>query len=351
MQSKSLFTIIVAALLLLAGAYALLGERRSTPDDSAAGQRLFPGLEQRLNDISRIRIEHRGQAYELAGEGGQWQLPSKGDYPVQFERVKPLLLGIALLEKIEPKTSNPDNYARIGVQEPAADSYNMRVELYANGGTPVASLIVGKIRGGLIAGGRDGIYARKSGESRSWLVAGELALPASQLDWIDRQIVHIKPRSVKRVTITQPDGSSLVLEKPYQGAVDYRLSNLPEGVVLESSEQINPLARSLAGLKMEELLVRSEAGLPEAEAVVTVFETWDGMQVAAYSVEQEGRILAWFDVQAAPLQAADLGEMRTTDPGIAELQARLDGWVYQLPRARGEKLRKRLDDVLKAEGT
>jgi hypothetical protein len=349
MQGKSLFTIVIAALVLVAGGYALLGERQSAPDDGAAGQRLYPGLEQQLNGISRIRMERNGATYEVLRDGDQWQLPGKGGYPVQFARVKPLLLGIALLEKVEPKTANSENYARLGVQDPGSDTHNTRIELYESSGEPVASLIVGKVRGGLIAGGRDGIYARISGDARAWLLAGELALPESQVDWVDRQIVHIKPKSVKRVTITQPDGSSLVVEKPHKGAASFSVSNVPDGAVLKPDAKINPLAQSLAGLKMEDLLVRSQAGLAEADAVVSVFETWDGLQVTAYSVEQDNKIYAWFDAGAAALGVNDLTKVRTTELSVAELRARLDGWVYQLPRERGEKLRKRLDDLLETE--
>jgi len=352
MQSKSLFTILIVALVLVAGAYALLGERGSVSesDDGGAGQRLYPGLQQRLNDISRIRMERKGMSYQVLRDGEQWQLPDKGGYPVEFEKVKPLLLAIALLEKVEPKTNKPENYARLGVDEPAPDSDSTRIELYADGDAPLVSLIVGNIRRGLIAGGRDGIYARPSGEARAWLLAGELVVPMAPVDWVDSQIVHIKPKSVKRVSITQPDGSSLILEKPFKGAADFAVSNLPEAAVLRSDVELNSLGQTLAGLKMEDLLVRSQAGLPEADAVVSVFETWDGLQVTAYSVEQDGKFFAWFEAGAAALDLNDLGAVRTTEHSVEDLRARLDGWVYQLPHARGEKLRKRLDELLESKG-
>jgi len=348
MQNK-LPAIILTALAFAAGAWLWFGERQSSPDDSVSGQRLFPGLEQQLNDISRIRVEHSGSTYEVVKKGDQWQLPGKGGYPALFERVKPLLLGIALLEKVEPKTSKPENYARLGVQEPAADTGNMRINLYLTGDTPVASLIVGGIRGGLIAGGKDGIYARVSGEPQAWLVAGKLDLPQAEVDWVDRQVIHIKPKAVQRVTIRYPDGDSLVVERSRQGAPDFTLVNMPEGAVLKDGIEINPLARSLAGLNMEDVLVRSEAGLPEAEAVAAVFETWDGLQVTAYTVEQGRKVFAWFDVGVTALDVTDLSGVRTTQTNDAELRSRLEGWVYQVPGKRGDKLRAKLTDLIEAD--
>ena len=344
MQSKVLIA-IVAALTFLVGAYLLLGERQSPPAQSVAGQRLFAQLEQQLNDIDRIRVEHQGSVYEVVREGEQWQLADKGGYPVLFERVKPLLLAIALLEKVEPQTDKAENYARLGVQEPSADTQNTRLDLYAGNDTPVASLIVGMIRQGLIAGGRDGVYARVSGEPRAWLLAGNLELPQSQVDWVDRQIIHIKPKTVKRVTIRQADGSSLVIERAHQGSPDFAVTNIPEGSVLQDGIELNPLSMTLAGLNMEDVLVRSQAGLAEAEAVAAVFETWDGLQVTAYTVEQDDKIFAWFDVAVAALDVSDLSKVRTLQSDDEALRSKLDGWVFEIPRSRGDQLRTRLADI------
>jgi len=345
MQSK-LMILVIAALAFLAGAWLLLGERQSPPDDIASGQRLFPELEQKLNDITRIRVERDGGVYEVVKKDNQWQLQDKGGYPALFERVKPLLLGIALLEKVEPKTGKPENYARLGVQEPAADTDNTRINLYLTGDSLVASLIVGGIRGGLIAGGKDGIYARVSGEPQAWLVAGNLDLPQAEVDWVDRQMIHIKPKAVKRVTIRYPDGGSLIVERLRQGAPDFAVVNMPKGAALKDGIKLNSLAKTLAGLNMEDVLVRSETGLPEANAVATVFETWEGLQVTAYTVEHEHKIFAWFDVGVTALDVTDLSKVRTTKSNDAGLRSRLDGWVYQIPRTRGDKLRKRLDDII-----
>jgi hypothetical protein len=350
MRSKVLI-VVLAALALFAGAWLLTGERRSPPAESIAGGRLFPELERVLNDIDRIRVEHSGSAYEVLRKDRRWQLPDKGDYLVLFERVKPLLLGIALLEKVEPKTDKPQNYARLGVQQPSADSGNMRISLYAGDRGLVASLIVGKIRQGLMTGGRDGLYVRVPGESRAWLVAGNLDLPQAQADWVDRQIVHIKPKTVRRVTIKHPDGESLVLEKPRQGAPEFAVVNLPEDAVVKAGVDINALARSLAGLDMEDVLVRSQAAFPASQAVSAVFETWDGLQVTAYTIEQGEKIVAWFDVGVAALDVTDLSNVRTTQSDAAGLRSRLQGWVFQIPQDRGRRLRARLDELVQPSGT
>lgn len=340
--------IVAAALAVLAGSWVWLGERQGRSGD--AGERLFPGLERKLNTIGRIRVEHAGSTYDVIKRGDQWQLPDKGGYPVLFGRVKPLLLGIAQLEQVEPQTDKPEHYARLGVGEPAADSDNWRISLYAGADTPVASLIVGRLRIGLIAGGKDGIYGRIDGQSRAWLLAGNLALPQTQVDWVDRQVIHIKPKAVKRVTIRHPDGDLLVLERPRRGAPEFIIVNLPEGTVPKEGVDLNPLARSLAGLKMEDVLVRSQAGLKEEAAVSAVFDTWDGLEVTAHTVQRDGRILVWFDVGAAALDAGDMAGVRTVATDHADLRERLAGWVFQIPQAPGQRLRKRVEELVQKGG-
>ncbi len=332
MQNKVL-AILLTLPAVLAGVYLLPGERQPPSENSLTGQRLFPELEQKLNDINRIRVEHNGGVYTVVKKGDQWQLPDKGGYPVLFERVKPLLLGIALLEKVEPKTDKPENYTRLSVQEPSKDSGNTRLNLYASGSDAIASLIVGKIRHGLISGDRDGIYVRISGKSGSWLVAGNLDLPQAEVDWVDRQIIHIKPKAVHRITIRQPDGGRLVVEKAYRGAPGFAVINMPEDVEPKKPSEVNALARALAGLKMEDIRVRPPAGPPETEAVTAVFETWDGLQVRVTSVEQKHRVWAWFELAGTTATAAD------------GLQTRAAGWIYQLPSSRATKLRAKLSNL------
>ncbi len=333
---NKILIITLLALGLVTGGYYLTVKNPEPDAQEGAGQSVFPGLEQQLNNITRIRIESGGETYDVTRTGDQWQLLDKGGYPVLFERVKPFLLAISRLEKIEPKTGKPENYARLGVQEPATGTGNTRIELYVAGNKRVASLIVGTIRSGLIIGDRDGIYVRVSGDSRAWLVAGNLKLPEKQVDWVDRQIIHIKPKMVKRLTILQPDNSRLVIEKSYRGAPGFSLVNRPEGVRPKRPSEINVLARSLAGLTIEDMRNRPPTDLSGTKVVTAVFETWDGLQVRVTTKEQNGQIWAWFDLAGEIATMAD------------DRQKKLKNWIYLLPSSRTAWLRAKLIDLKSA---
>ena len=337
MKTKSLVMALVA--LALVGGVGWLGVGGSSaPVEAPSGQRLFPQLERRLNAVRRIRVEHDGEVYDIEKSAAQWQLPDKGGYPVLFERVKSLLLGMALLEKVEPMTRKPENYPRLGVQAPAAGAGNTRIGLYTDDGRAVASLIVGRVQAGLLSGDRDGIYARVSGEAGAWLLAGKLDLPQQAVDWVDRRIIHIKPKAVKRVTIRQPDGSRLVIEKAYRGAPGFSLVGVPDGVAPKDPAQVNALARSLAVLDMMDLRVRPSAAPPPDKTVTALFETWEGLKArVATQIDGDGRVWGWFDLSGT----------LTGDSG--QLEKTLGGWIFRLPPARARKLRATLDDLADAD--
>ncbi len=348
MHGKTL-AFLLAAAAVLAGVWLLPAGQRAQPGDSAAGQRLFPGLEDRLNDITRIRIDHHGTRYAVARKDGLWRLPDRGGYPARFEQVKPFLLGIALLEKMEPQTDRTERYTRLGVQPPSMDSDNLQISLYTAADRPLVSLIVGRVRHGLFAGDRDGIYVRVADQARAWLVAGNLALPQAPVDWVDRRIIHIKPKRVRRVTIAHPDGSRLVLEKPHPGAADFRLLDPPAGATLKAGVKLNVLARTLAGLKMDDVAVRADAELSGPARVSSVFETWDGLRVTAHSIDRAGGVWVWFDIDVSAPDAPDPSRLDAVRAEAAGWRARLDGWVYRIPRPRGDRLRARRASVLEPD--
>ena len=142
-------------LLAALGAIAIAGGwyfgTRTTPSGRTAvagGELMFPGLAPRLRDATRVEITHQGKqtVIEKRADLG-WGVASMRDYPVQEAKLRGLLTGLTELRLIEPRTSEPAEFGRLGVDDPdapASTAHLLRVVDAA--GKPVLAMIVGHRR-------------------------------------------------------------------------------------------------------------------------------------------------------------------------------------------------------------
>ena len=72
----------------------------------AAPAPFLPGFSAQVKNAQRIHIASKAGSFDVAySEGAGWTLPAKGNYPADFEQVRHLLIGLAALETIAPKTA------------------------------------------------------------------------------------------------------------------------------------------------------------------------------------------------------------------------------------------------------
>ena len=127
-----------------------------------------------------------------------------------------LLLGLADLSLVEPKTRRPELLSRLDLDDPGNGKSTL-VRLRNRTGGTVAELIVGKTRRGRLGGGNDGVYVRKPGDKQAWLAAGSLELPADLVGWLDRRIIDVPAGRIASVTLTGSDGTVLGLRRDGAG--------------------------------------------------------------------------------------------------------------------------------------
>ena len=79
------------------------GERAAPA--TAQGQRALPDLAARLGDLAWMRLAQGANKTDFTAIGGRWVLIEKGNYPANAGKVRRLLLGLADLTLVEPKTA------------------------------------------------------------------------------------------------------------------------------------------------------------------------------------------------------------------------------------------------------
>jgi hypothetical protein len=104
------------------------------PRDTASGEQdrgLFPGLE--TDRVAALTItEGDGSTLRLAKQAGGWVLPEADDYPVQDDKVPPLLAKIVALQADRLVTQTGDSHKRLKV---ADEDFERHIELELADGT------------------------------------------------------------------------------------------------------------------------------------------------------------------------------------------------------------------------
>jgi hypothetical protein len=303
-------------------------------DDNASGDRAVfaPGLKAIANDASQISIVRSGtdDVTAVRSEGGTWELSSKGNYPADVGKLGQLISDLVDARILEEKTSNPENYARLGVADPGEDGAGTLVTVDAAGES--YSVILGEPARG------ETRYAREPDNATSYLIDKNPAAPESASDWLVANIVDISSDRVARISIEHDDGESIRVEKSDETQSDFVIGDIPEGRELSYATIGNEIAGALADLQLAD--VRKAADAP-AETMVQ-FDTWDGLRLNVDAITDNET--TWLSFAAAPT-----GEDAQAEDEIAALNTRLSGWQYQVSDYKKDQLVRRWEDILKAE--
>ena len=338
MQKRSFRWLLGATTLIVAAAIFTLakGERGVSP--AAPGAHAFPDLASRLGDLAWVRLTHGSAKADFAAIGGRWMVVEKGNYPAAPDKMRRLLLGLADLSLIEPKTERPELFARLDLDDPGNGKSTL-VALQDRAGKTIAELVVGKMRRDHLGGGNDGVYVRKPGDNRAWLARGSLDLAGDlagdTVGWLDRRILDIPGPRIAGVTLTGADGTALVLRRDAPDG-KFAVADAPPDSKLKSPAVIAEPAAALAGLDLDDVKPAADLPVPQKGVATAVFTTFDGLTVTL-------RLFAHDTADWAVIEAAGSG---AAEPDSQAINARLAQWSYALPAGRAKLLRTRLADLV-----
>jgi hypothetical protein len=337
-----LVTIVVAAMVLLIPG-------KTAKESAFVKQPLLPGLVSAANDIEYIRL--MGAAGETIAtmnrRGGKWLLMESSHYPADWTVLRQLLSELAAAEVIEEKTSNPEFYSRLGVEDISGpDAAGVLIVFAEETGLP--SLIVGNK-----AQGREGQYVRLEGSDQSVLIDRALNVPKDMQQWLDLDIIDIPEDELVEVSITHPDGEQVLLVKTSADDADFELKNIPAGRETQSSWTVNSIGGSMASLRMDS--VTPDKDMDWSDAVEIRVLTADGLQVTANLVSAQEK--HWISLNAGVYQPAGSGESAEPDLAVdasgpseraGRINERVNGWAYEIPQYKSDTMTKRMEDLLQA---
>lgn len=406
MKSSSI-AVLAAGALALAAVAGLVMSRRGEAPALAAGK-LFPALSARINEAARVEILRGGEQTVLAkAADGAWSVESKGGYPAEFENIKTLIVGLSKSEILEEKTANPENYSRIGVEDPKPSTApvtpealgSTQVTLKDAGGQTLASVILGNTppaSGGFSV--EQAKFARRVGEKQSFLIKPAPNAEPGIMTWVNREVLKIDGTRIQsvKVSTTKPleappasDAPSLappplpqdVLIERAQGSANdplgkFEFKNMPAGRELKSTGQEGQIASALAYVDMEDVALAAD--IASAPIIATAeYRTKDGLAVVLTTREKDGK--TWGTIQAsafavlpppraeekptdAPLDAEKKGDSKAgeasagpavpvVDPRIEDeakgLNDKLGRWAFAIPAWKAGSFKSSWKELLK----
>ncbi len=349
---------------------------RQAPSEGQTGELLIPQLAASLNDIDRVVIGGPGGVPLLTLQRSQqgWGVVERDAYPVDVAKLRALLVALSEARIVEGKTSRPDLYARLGVEDTAAEDAT-GLELQLSGGSVDTRLIVGNAAG-------SGRYVRFADAAQALQVSGQIDAPRELSAWVERSIVNVPSAEIQQVELQNAE-QQLRVAKSAEEDENFRIEAIPEGREPSSEFAANGLGGFLASLNLDDVLPADQAPEP-ADAVIQgrwlafdgrVFEArvWkDGERHllrlnVGFDTDQAQRFFrantppdwaqddpadASTDAASEDSTAADAEQefsqrVATLSSQVAEQQAQLQAWVYVIPGFKFTVVDKRMEDLLK----
>lgn len=345
MSPKTFVAIAVAAVVAVAAAGISVALQPGYRDTDAAGRRMFPDLLERVNDVASVVIEDAKGTLSVTRRDGGWVLAESDGYPARAGKVRAVVVGLARLTLLEPKTRREDRYAKLNLRDPETeDALSRRLTLKAAGGEVLARVIVGRRNFTFQAG--DAVYVRKPDDAQSWLARGTLELGTQPSDWLRPMIVDIKPGRVARVVVRHADGETVVASRTSPEDKNFAVENLPAGARLKNESAADNFGLALENLQLVEVRRADAIAFPGDATVKAEITTFDGLTARLTLAEVDGK--DWLRLSfSARADGSEPADGKDVAKEARDLAARTEGWAYRISGYRAVDLKKRMADLIK----
>jgi len=205
MTRQRLITLSIAALLALGAALMLTSHRNAAPD--LHGTLLLPSLATELDTVTSVSV-FKGSPTPMVTvhkQNDQWTVAERANYPADVSKVRKLLLSLSDAKIREEKTSNPESYPVIGVEDalkPGATG--SQLELLAKSGK--LDVIVGKPAG-------QGNFVRRAAEKTSYVAEPSITFEAEPRFWIDTRLLDLANDKIQSIEFKPASGPGYTLRR------------------------------------------------------------------------------------------------------------------------------------------
>lgn len=307
-----------------------VSSRGQSDQDSIAGTSVLPGLEGSLNDVTQVRITKAGNARTtLERRSSDWVVAERG-YPADSGKLRKLLLDLGSLKAIERKTRLARNYRVLGVQDvtsPAATG--ARIDIDSGGKT--WSLIVGNSVDG------NDCYVRLLASPQSLLASPLVQVDADPKLWLDPTILDIGQNRVSAILEQPAKGPAFSVSRAKMTQADFTVRGIPRGRELSGADAADSMGSALSNLTLTDVR-RAAAAAAGTELSHAVFRTFDGLEIDVSGHQEANHDYIELSAKASG---------KAADAEAQQIEARAQGWEYEIPDYRYGEIFQSLDGLLK----
>jgi hypothetical protein len=335
MQKSKKLKLTILATLSLVVLIAIAGSYKKT-DHIKHGEYLYPDLKSKLTMVDEIILDDSVDNLILHKNPttNNWTAKNRGDYPVDFSKLKDLLIGITELKIIEQKTNNPDNFTSLSLNQIRGDEVSgaIRVEAKVSGEQPFLDVLLGKRSGvHLRSNYLDEIYVRKNNDNQVWLVAGKLPTAFNFANLVMQPLFKIPAAEIKELSIQHPKQPKLVLYKNKLEDKNYKIAGITNKQKVKAQYLANIMPATVANLTFEDVIPNYTDKTNWQNCSIITFKTFSNQEV-------ELKIRQRKDL--AIIKIASLTNIDNTD------QARIKNWNYVFQMQDVENLFKTIADLV-----
>ncbi len=315
MSRQRFIALMVAAALAISGALYLSAQRNRQRDTHGAA--LIPTLAGELNTVTALSVR-RGSAaptVTVHEKDGRWTVAERGDYPADVAKLRKLLLALSDAKIVEEKTSNPANFAVIGVEDPSSPAATgAEINVTARDGKH--AVIIGKPVGG-------GNFARRSGGNASYSVEPGISFESEPRLWIDSRLLDVAVGGIQRIEVKPAAGPAYTVHRmaaastnsgaaaPANSAAagaspaasksddNFTLDGVPPGRKAADSMQLAPSPTAFSGLTADDVTPAGDVDFSKATVATVTLSDGNVITVSGAVVGDKHWILVKASKDAA----------------------------------------------------
>ena len=189
-------------------------------------------------------------------------------------KIKRVIVGIAQLETIEPKTKNPALHGELDLNSEIIKINNSsKVTLVNDNNEEIAAILIGKDS----KLGNETRYVRRPNNDQSWLVWRNFDVPLNEIDWLDDSLFSMSRGRVADIEITHPDGHVVFIKRDSYAEQYFKIQNLDENTLPINPYIGNQIGSALDNISLVNINLKSDVAFDNA--VKIVYTTFDGLKL------------------------------------------------------------------------